>query len=91
MACFSKNRVLDSQYRKGTDGYRRMFVRLAGTPVLKIKGGNGSDYERIVAEESEIIIQWEGSPTYDSGYHAEHFPATMKGLKEARWRMKHMP
>ncbi len=79
MACFRNNRTIRSDYVPGTGGQRRMFVRMAGTHVLQ---SNASDVGYI-AGESAILVQWEGSPGYDSGYHVVMFPITMRGLKEA--------
>ena len=81
MSCFKRNRVLRSEYVCGSDGYRRMFVRLAGTVVERHK-----DCGYVVRKDS-IVIQWDGSPDFDSGYHASHFPATMAGLKAAHAAM----
>ena len=78
-----KNCIIRSDYVRGTGGFRRMFVRLKGTSVSQSKYSDGG-YK---AGESSIIIQWEGSPTYDSGYHAQHFPATLEGLKAAHEAM----
>ena len=79
MACFSDNCTIRSDYVQGSDGYRRMFVRLAGTRVSQ-SGPSDAGY---IAGESAILVQWEGSPDYDSGYHAAMFPVRMRGLKEA--------
>lgn len=38
---------------------------------------------KAVEDKDCIIVQWEGTPSHDSGYHAHYFPATMKGLKLA--------
>lgn len=79
MACFRNNRTIRSEYVPGSDGRRHMFVRMAGTHVSQ---SNASD-AGYIAGESAILVQWEGSPNYDSGYHAAMFPVTMRGLKEA--------
>ncbi len=79
MACFRKSRTIRSEYVQGSGGFRRMFVRLKGAFVSQ---SNFSD-AGYIAGESAILIQWEGSPDYDSGYHAAMFPVTMRGLKEA--------
>lgn len=79
MACFSYNRTIRSEYVPGSDGHRRMFVRMAGTHVLQ----SGSSDVGYIAGESAILVQWEGSPGYDSGMIAAMFPITMRGLKEA--------
>jgi len=79
MACFRNNRTIRSDYVPGTGGHRRMFVRMAGTHVMQ---SNVSD-AGYIAGESAILVQWEGYPDYDSGYHAAMFPVTMRGLKEA--------
>lgn len=73
MPCFRNNRTIRS------DGHRHMFVRMAGTHVSQ----SGSSDAGYIAGESAILVQWEGSPDYDSGYHAAMFPITMRGLKEA--------
>lgn len=79
MACFNDNRTIRSEYVKDSGGFRRMFVRLKNTSVSK---ANVSD-AGYIAGESAILVQWEGSPDYDSGYHSAVFPVTMYGLKEA--------
>lgn len=79
MACFRKSRTIRSEYVLGTGGHRRMFVRLKGAFVSQ------ADFTKpgYIAGESAILVQWEGEPYYDSGYHAAMFPVTMRGLKEA--------
>jgi len=79
MACFHDNRTIRSEYIPSTGGHRRMFVRMAGTHVMQ---SNVSD-AGYIAGESAILVQWEGSPDYDSGCHSAVFPVTMYGLKEA--------
>ena len=92
MACFRKNRIISSKYVWGSYGHRRMFVRLAGTLVIHAyELRQAGEPIGVPAEESEIIIQWEGNPTFDSGYAAEYFPATMRGLKDAHRRMRNWP
>lgn len=77
MSCFKDNRIVRSDYVRGTDGFRRLFFRAKGTLVLQqgtcgYRAGDGS-----------LVVQWGGSPEVDSGYQAIEFPPTMAGLKEA--------
>lgn len=81
MSCFKENRFIRSDYVPGSGGHRRMFARKKGTAVEQRQG------DGYVAGEDEIIIQWGGTPHYDSGYHAHYFPATMYGLKQAHAEM----
>ncbi len=81
MSCFNENQTIRSEYVKDSGGHRRMFFRKSGTAVEQ---GHG---DRYVAGESSLIIQWDGSPTHDSGYHARHFPPTKAGLKQAHAEM----
>ncbi len=81
MSCFNKNKIIRSEYIKDSGGYRRMFFRKSGTVVEQRQGGCG------VAGESSVIVQWDGSPTHDSGYHARYFPPTMAGLEQAHAEM----
>lgn len=74
--CFKKNRTIRSDYVQGSGGFRRLFFRAAGTGV----GQGDCGYS---AGENSFVIQWDGAPEFDSGYHAHHFPATMAGLKAA--------
>ena len=85
MSCFKENRVIRSEYVKGSEGYRRMFVRLSGTAVAHSQIQHG-----YVADDDAIIIQWDGTPSYDSGYHGYHFPATRAGLKAAHALMNEL-
>ena len=85
MSFFKENRVIRSEYVNGSGGYRRMFVRLSGTRVERRQAECG-----YVEGEDAIVIQWDGSPGYDSGYHARYFPATMAGLKAAHALMNEL-
>jgi len=76
MSCFSENKIIRSEYVAGSGGNRRMFFRAAGTAVQHRQ----AEY---VAGESAIVVQWDGTPEFDSGYHARYFPATMAGMKAA--------
>jgi hypothetical protein len=80
--CFKKNRIIRTEYVHGSGGHRSMFFRKEGTDVVQRRGDCG--YRE---GESLIIVQWDGSPEFDSGYHARYFPATMAGLKAAHTAM----
>ena len=82
MSCFNENLTIRSEYVSGSDGHCRMFFRKAGTAVKQRHG----DCVYAAGEDS-VVIQWDGSPTYDSGYHARYFPPTMAGLKQAHAEM----
>jgi len=82
MACFRKNRTIRSDYVPGTGGFLRIFIRIAGTSVSQSQSSDAG----YIADESAICVQWDGEPTYDSGYSTAMFPVTMRGLKEAhKW------
>ncbi len=83
--CFAKNQVVRSDYVQGSGGHRRMFFRAAGTTVEQRAGDCG-----YTAGESSIIVQWDGSPEFDSGYMARHFSPTMAGLKAAHAAMNEL-
>ena len=81
MSCFKVNRIVRSDYVRGTDGFRRLFFRAKGTLVLQqgtcgYRAGDGS-----------LVVQRGGSPEVDSGCHAREFPPTMAGLKAAHAAM----
>lgn len=80
--CFKKNRIIRSDYVQGSGGFRRIFFRKEGTAVEHKRDDCG--YKDC---ESLIIVQFDGLPEYDSGYHARYFPATMAGLKAAHTAM----
>ena len=81
MSCFRFNRIVRSDYARGTDGFRRLFFRKAGTLVFQ----QGTCGYR--AGCSSLVVQWGGSPEVDSGCHAREFPPTMAGLKAAHAAM----
>lgn len=78
MTCFRENRIIRREYIPGSEGYLNVFFRKAGTAVEQRNGDCG-----YTEGEDCIVIQWEGTPTYDSGYSEGKYPATMKGLKNA--------
>ena len=82
MSCFRKNATIRSERERGSDGFNRMFFRKAGTAVEQPSVFAQPPREYVAAKDT-IVIQWEGTPEFDSGYNAYHFPATMRGLKEA--------
>jgi len=69
------NRIL------ATEKDYRMFLRMAGTRVSQSKFSDVGYKEG----ESAILIQKLGSPNYDSGYRTRTFPATIAGLRAAKW------
>lgn len=81
------NHVIRTQIDKTQGVTRRMFLRMKGTSVSQSKYSDGG-YR---AGESSIIIQANGSPSYDSGCHAQYFPATLDGLKDAHTVMDGYP
>ena len=81
MSCFRVNQVVRSEYVSGTDGFRRLFFRKKGTSVSQ-QADCG-----YTAGDDTLVIQWEGSPAVDSGYHARIFPPTMAGLRAAHAAM----
>lgn len=60
--------LLDQIYIHGSCGWKNLFFRPAGTTYYSKPYG----YD-VEAEESLYIIQWEGSPEYDSGYPSDVF------------------
>ena len=80
--CFKKNSIIRSEYVQGSGGSRRMFFRKEGTVVEQRQGDCG-----YTSGDNTIVVQWDGSPEFDSGYHARYFPATMAGLKAAHAAM----
>jgi hypothetical protein len=81
MSCFKVNRIVRSDYVRGTDGFRRLFFRQRGTLVFQ-QGSCG-----YLAGASTLVVQWGGSPEVDSGCHAREFPPTMAGLRAAHAAM----
>ena len=79
---FDQNQIIRSEYVSGSGGHRRMFFRKSGTAVEQRQGDCG-----YTAGEDSVIIQWDGAPTFDSGYHASYFPPTTDGLKAAHAEM----
>lgn len=79
--CFKKDSIIRSEYVNGSGGSRRMFFRKEGTVVEHRQGDCG------YISDNTIVVQWGGSPEYDSGYYARYFPATMAGLKAAHAAM----
>ena len=75
---FDQNQII----RTGSGGHLRMFFRKSGTAVEQSQGDCG-----YTAGEDSVIIQWDGAPTFDSGYHARHFPPTADGIKAAHAEM----
>jgi hypothetical protein len=65
-------------------GDRRMFLRMKDTSVSTCYFFD-DDYTE---SESVIIIQCFGSPSHDSGFEAQRFPATLEGLKKAHTVME---
>lgn len=65
--------IIDSYYVNGSDGRRNLFFRPAGTEVAYYDRSRCNERETYVAPESMYIIQWEGTPTHDSGYHASYY------------------
>ena len=57
------NKVLASMYIDGSDGYQRLFTRAKGTEYWKANRKQG-----VVASRDLIVMQWDGTPTVDSGY-----------------------
>jgi len=86
MSCFKKNRVVRSEYVRGSDGNNNMFFRKAGTAVVQ-QSVFARPSREYVEEADTIIIQWGGTPDFDSGYNSYRFPATMRGLWHAHGTM----
>lgn len=81
------NHVIRTQIDEKQGVTRKMFLRMKGTSVSQSKYSDGG-YR---AGESSIIIQANGSPSYDSGCHAQYFPATLDGLLAAHEAMDGYP
>jgi hypothetical protein len=70
--------MIDSFYLCGSDGRVNLFFRAKGTVVetdmkqsVEIIAGEDVgefEYYEWKAEKSSYVVQWEGSPHYDSGY-----------------------
>lgn len=60
------NRVITQVYVNGSCGNMNLFKRDAGT-VVEYKDGT------YIQEKDAIILQWDGHPEYDSGYHQREF------------------
>lgn len=60
--------IIDQVYVHGSMGWKNLFFRPKGTIYYS------KPYEDdMEAEEDLYIIQWEGNPEYDSGYHSLEF------------------
>ena len=81
------NHTIRTQIDKTQGVVRRMFLRMKGTSVSQSKYSDGG----YLVGESSIIIQANGSPSYDSGLSARYFPATLEGLKDAHTVMDGYP
>ena len=68
---------MDSKYVRGSEGFKNLFFRPAGTEYVY-----GREKYPATAESGQWIIQWEGSPEYDSGYYQQNF-ATELEAREA--------
>ena len=49
-----------------------------------INGSGGSVNLFTRPKDGIVVVQWEGAPDYNSGYHAAVFPLTNDGLAAAR-------
>ena len=49
----------------------------------KYKHGAGGDYVLWI-EGGEVVLQWEGGPGYDSGYHRATWPDTPENRAKAQ-------
>lgn len=79
----ANDEILLSSYLDGSEGRINMFFRPAGTEYTL----RGVEWEQVQADDA-YIVQWEGSPLYDSGYSASEFPTYEAAVEEFDYRTK---
>ena len=77
---------IKSSYVKGTDGRINFFYRPKGQRFVYIIGDEEINEKQL---EDEYIIQWGGSPEFDSGYSKEVFTTREEGLKVWKVYIQH--
>lgn len=73
--------MFDSKYIEGSGGSLCIFSRPSGTEVSH---ANGVEHNYTTAGR-EIVVQWGGDATYDSGYHSEVWADTPTNRRKA-WK-----
>lgn len=68
------NRVISRIYVNGSCGNMNLFKREKGT---KVECKNGDSF---IQDKDAIILQWDGYPDYDSGYHRREFASLSSAL-----------
>ena len=80
-----ESHIISSRYLWGSDGNETFFFRPKGEIFIYQMG----DEEIMQTQlDDEYIIQWGGSPLYDSGYDCETFETFAEGLKV--WEMSEL-
>lgn len=70
--------MISRRYLWGSDGDLNFFFRPKGEIFIYQMGDEELMYTQ---QDDEYIIQWGGSPLYDSGYNCETFETFAEGLK----------
>jgi hypothetical protein len=67
--------LIDQIYVQGTDGSRNLFFRPKGLVVFT------SYFGWFLQDKDEYIIQWRGTPDWDSDFHKQGFDTLEDALK----------
>ena len=78
----NKSHIISSRYLWGSDGNENFFFRPKGEIFIYQMGDEELMYTQ---QNDEYIIQWGGTPEYDSGYDSTTFETFAEGLKV--WEM----